>query len=151
MSLGYETLDGVLGGCRLTGGDHGEVNVDFLRSPGDSNDDLDSCKAYCDADSSCLAIEWESPEGRYGPKCEIWRTMPDYTEAKAHHQCMYKLRPVPPSPGQPPSSPPPPPPDAPPSSDAGLIIGAAVGGGVAALALLVIVILLVRRRTNAKA
>jgi len=80
------------GGCRQRGCSHGDAGVTFLRSPADSAASQQACFDYCDASADCLAIEWETPEGGAGPKCEIWLEMPAFAETKAHHSCHVKHR-----------------------------------------------------------
>lgn len=138
------------GGCRLEGGSHGTLDVDFKKNPSGSTSSAQACEDYCSGSATCLAFEWEDPESSFGPKCEIWLVMPAYGENKPMHKCMLKLRAVPPPPLLPPEQPAPPslpPPSAP---DIGLALGLGVGGGVAALALLLLVLFYFTRLRRAK-
>ena len=149
--LGFSLMGA--GGCRVAGGGHGTNGADFTK-PGGVQGSLQACKDYCEADASCVAIEWETDEGSYGPKCEIWSVMPAFAEIKADHSCFVKQLAVPPPPRRPPSLPPPSapplaPPLAPPPSSAALVIGLGVGGGCLLLLLLAVVVVLIMRRGRA--
>ena len=145
VGMMYAALGPVDAGCRLAGGGHGVLSVDYARSPPGTTASVDACLAYCTTRDACLAIEWETPEGSFGPKCEIWWTMPAYGEGKPHHECRIKLRAVPPPPISPPAPLPSTPPTGSPNHPA-LILGASVCGGVGALMLLGIVMSCMRKR-----